>query len=205
MKIRTIKVGDLRTNCYIVTSDDSREAVIIDPGASPEKIFDAIDKEGLNPVLIVNTHAHHDHIGANDLLAKKYSIIAALSQDDFDLIKEWKSVYFYEFEGIDLENYAFGKMLHDGDTVGAEGLELNVIQTPGHTKGSICLYGEGALFSGDTLFAGDSGRTDFHGGNDAEMVRSLEKLMELPPDTKVYPGHGKATTIGNERLIYVKN
>ena len=161
MIIRTVKVGALRTNCYIVTSDTSKEAIIIDPGADPEKIIAAVEKESLKPVLIVNTHAHHDHVGANDFIAKKYGIVAALSQEEYELTKEWKTVYFFEFEGIDMEAYMFKKMLHDGDVIKADGLELKVIATPGHTSGGICLYSEGVLFSGDTLFAGDSGRTDF--------------------------------------------
>ena len=203
MNIRTVKVGSLRTNCYIVTSDASKEAVIIDPGADPEKIINAIEKESLKPVLIVNTHAHHDHVGANDFIAKKYGIVAAISEQEYELTKEWKTVYFFEFEGIDMEAYMFKKLLHDGDVIKADGLELKVIVTPGHTSGGICLYGEGVLFSGDTLFAGDSGRTDFVGGNDNEMEASLHKLMQLPPDTKVYPGHGKATTIGQEKAAIV--
>ncbi len=207
MKIKNVKVGALRTNCYIVTSDNSKEALIIDPGAEPEKIFKAIDEESLKPVLIVNTHAHHDHITANDFLAERYGIVAAISKEEFELIKEWKTVYFFEFEGIDMDKYVFKKLLNDGDIVKAGDLELKVIMTPGHTKGGICLYSasEGVLFSGDTLFAGDSGRTDFVGGNDKEMAASLAKLMELPPETKVYPGHGKATTIGQEKAIYAKS
>ena len=207
MKIRTVKVGALRTNCYIVTSDTSNEAVIIDPGAQPEKIFEAVDSEALTPVLIINTHAHHDHITANDFLAKKYGIDAAISKEEKELIKEWKSVYFFEFEGIDMDKYFFNKLLSDGDIVTAGGLDLKVILTPGHTKGGICLYSEkdAVLFSGDTLFAGDTGRTDLVGSDPKELKKSLKLLMKLPPETKVYPGHGKATTIGQEKEIYAKS
>jgi hydroxyacylglutathione hydrolase len=201
MKIYTVKVGDLRTNCYIVSSDNSKDAIIIDPGASPDRINALIEKEKLNPMLIVNTHAHHDHVGANDILSKKYGIHAALSRADHELMHEWKTVYFYEFEGINMDSYAFKRLLEDGDVVSAGELELKVIETPGHSRGSICLYGEGVLFSGDTLFASDYGRTDFHGGSDDDMKNSLKKLMKLPDDTIVYPGHGKATTIKAERMM----
>lgn len=204
MIIRTIQVGELRTNCYIVASEKTREAVIIDPGDEAEKIIDVIEKEKFRPILIVNTHAHPDHVGANFDLAKKYGISAALGEDGYKLIEDFKN-YFEEFSGLKIKDLSIEKLLKDSNVIEIGEIKLNVIKTPGHSKGSICLYGEGVLFSGDTLFAGTYGRTDIPGGSEEEILGSIARLMELPDDTIVYPGHGGSTTISEERKLYAKN
>jgi len=203
MIIKIVVVGDLNTNCYIVASERTREALIIDPGDDAKKIINAVEAEKLKPVLIVNTHAHPDHIGANLELAKRYGIVAAVGKDDYEQIKAWGS-YFEEFAELDIEDLVYERMLKAGDMVEAGELQLKVLGTPGHSRGSICLYGDGILFSGDTLFAGDCGRTDIPGGSESEMETSLAMLMKLPEGTKVYPGHGRSTTIGKEKKLYVK-
>ncbi len=204
MIIKTIQVGELRTNCYIVASEKTREAVIIDPGDEAEKIIGAIETEKFRPILIVNTHAHPDHVGANHELAEKYGIAAALGEDGYKLIEDFKN-YFEEFSGLKIKDLSIEKLLKDGNVIEIGEIKLNVIKTPGHSKGSICLYGEGVLFSGDTLFAGTYGRTDVPGGSEEEMLGSIARLMELPDDTIVYPGHGGPTTISEERKLYAKN
>jgi hydroxyacylglutathione hydrolase len=204
MIIKTIQVGELRTNCYIVASDKTREAVIIDPGDEAEKIIDVIEKEKFRPILIVNTHAHPDHVGANHELAKRYGIVAALGEDGYKMIDDFRN-YFEEFSGLKIKDLSIEKLLKDSDVIEIGEIKLNVIKTSGHSKGSICLYGEGVLFSGDTLFAGTYGRTDIPGGSEDEILESINKLMELPDDTIVYPGHGKPTTISGERELYAKN
>jgi hydroxyacylglutathione hydrolase len=204
MIIKTIQVGELRTNCYIVASEKTREAVIIDPGDEAEKIIDVIEKEKFRPILIVNTHAHPDHVGANFDLAKKYGIAAALGEDGYKLIEDFRN-YFEEFSGLKIKDLSIEKLLKDGNVIEIGEIKLNVIKTPGHSKGSVCLYGEGVLFSGDTLFAGTYGRTDIPGGSEDEILDSINKLMELPDDTIVYPGHGKPTMISEERKLYAKN
>ncbi len=204
MIIKTIKVGELKTNCYIVASETTKEAVIIDPGDEPEKIIQAIDAEKLKPILIINTHVHPDHVGANALLAEKYGIVAALGEHGLKLMKFFKA-YFEEFSGMKLETLQIKRLLKDDEMVNIGDIELNVIATPGHSKGSICLFGGGNLFSGDTLFAGTYGRTDIPGGSEQEILESIEKLMKLPDDTIVYPGHGSPTTIGDERSLYAEN
>jgi len=204
MIIKTIKVGYLETNCYLVASDKTKEAIVIDPGDDAEKIIDAIEADKLKPILIINTHAHPDHVGANLEISKRYNIAAAVGEKDYQLIKGWGN-YFEEFSGMKIENLHLQKKLKDGDMIKVGELEFRVIETPGHSKGSICLLGEGVLFSGDTLFAGDTGRTDIPGGSNEEMASSIEKLMDLPPETKVYPGHGSPTTIMQEKSLYVPN
>jgi glyoxylase-like metal-dependent hydrolase (beta-lactamase superfamily II) len=201
MIIKTVQVGELRTNCYIVASSKTREAVIIDPGDEAEKIIGAIEAEKLKPILIVNTHAHPDHVGANLKLAEKYGIVAALGEDGYKMIEDLRG-YFEEFSGLKIEDLSIEMLLKDNNKIDIGEIELKVINTPGHSKGSICLYGNGVLFSGDTLFAGTYGRTDIPGGSEEEMQGSIKKLMELPDKTAVYPGHGSRTTIEEERKLY---
>jgi len=201
MIIKTIQVGELRTNCYIVASEKTKEAVIIDPGDEAEKIIDVIEFETLKPILMVNTHAHPDHVGANFKLAEKYNIVAAMGKDSHRLIEDFKR-YFEAFSGLSIEALSIKKLLRSGSVIKIGELKFKVIKTPGHSKGSICLYGHGVLFSGDTLFAGTYGRTDIPGGSEEEMQESIKKLMELPDETVVYPGHGSRTTIAEERILY---
>ena len=201
MIIKTVQVGELRTNCYIVASNKTKEAIIIDPGDEADKIIDAIEKGKFKPILIVNTHAHPDHVGANFKLAEKYGIVAALGEDGYRMIEDFKR-YFEDFSGLKLEDLSIERLLQDNNMINIGELKLKVINTPGHSKGSVCLYGEGVLFSGDTLFAGTYGRTDIPGGSEEEMQESIKKLMELPDETVVYPGHGSRTTIAEERNLY---
>lgn len=204
MIIKTIVVGELETNCYIVASNSTREAMIIDPGDDAEKIIKAVDDDMLKPVLIVNTHAHPDHVRANNELVKKYKIEAAAGRKDYELIKRW-GTYFEFFAALNIQNLGIKRLLDGGDIIKIGELEFKVLATPGHSEGSICLYGEGALFSGDTLFLGDCGRTDIPGGSEDDIKRSISSLLELPGDTKVYPGHGGPTTIKKERTLYAKS
>jgi hydroxyacylglutathione hydrolase len=215
MIIKTIQVGELRTNCYIIAPDrgkqnpshngarteKSRKALVIDPGDEAEKIIELLDSEGLKPILIVNTHIHPDHVGGNRKIVEKYGIEAAAGRDGFDYVEGLKE-YFEEFSGMSLEDLGIKKLLKDGDVIKVGKIKLKVIETPGHSKGGLCLYTDGVLFSGDTLFAGTYGRTDLIGGSENEMQLSIARLMELPDDTVVYPGHGRATTISEERGSY---
>jgi glyoxylase-like metal-dependent hydrolase (beta-lactamase superfamily II) len=153
---------------------------------------------------MVNTHAHPDHVGANFELAKKYGIVAALGEDGYKLIGDFKD-YFEEFSGLKIKDLSIERLLRDADVIEIGEIRLDVIKTPGHSKGSICLYSEGVLFSGDTLFAGTYGRTDIPGGSEEEILVSIARLMELPDNTIVYPGHGEPTTISEERKLYAKN
>jgi len=178
MQIKTIKVGELRTNCYVVIDEKTQEAVIIDPGDEAQKILAEIKGYKIDKIII--THGHFDHIGAIDEI--KQSLKARVLMHPSD---NW-----------DLEPDV---VLSDGDIIQFGGINLKVIHTPGHSPGGICLYTPGHLFAGDTLFSGTCGRVDLPGSSETMMINSLQKLFNLPADTKVYPGHGNATTIGSEK------
>lgn len=199
MILEAICVGPFQVNCYILAPATDGRAILIDPGDEVVKIKKALDKNRLKPAFIINTHAHFDHIGCDD----KFGVPVYIHQDDLALLKDpqlnlsdWlKSAYSAKAEV---------KTLKDNELITLDELELEVIHTPGHTPGGICLLLKKpvnkALFSGDTLFYRGVGRTDFPGADEAALVRSIKKrLFTLSDDTVVYPGHGAATTIGEEK------
>ena len=188
MNILTLTLGPLATNCYLVWQEGRTDAVIIDPAANSRKITVALQARGLRPVCFLLTHAHFDHIGA---LKPLYAAApdARVYVGDQDKDDPCDMAY-------DLLTYT--DTYQDGDTVEAAGLSFRVLGTPGHTPGSVCLLCGEALFSGDTLFAGSYGRTDFKGGSMQDMYASLRKLAALPPQTRVLPGHGPESTIEDE-------
>ncbi|MEM2905898.1 MAG: MBL fold metallo-hydrolase [Candidatus Bathyarchaeia archaeon] len=183
MKVTVLTVGPLETNCYIVESPGSREALIVDPGAEAERVLDALAAKGLVPASIVNTHCHLDHIGADEnLRARTGAPILVHSQEPISALRP-------------------NRLLEDGDLVKFGTSQLQVIHTPGHTPGSICLIGERLLFTGDTLFAGDVGRTDLPGGEEEALLNSLRKLLTLDDKIRVFPGHGPSSTMGREKRL----
>lgn len=188
MNILTLTLGPLATNCYLVWQNGRTDAVIIDPAANSRKITAALQEHGLTPVCFLLTHAHFDHIGAlKPLLAAAPDARVYVGDQDKDDPCDM---------AYDLLTYT--DTYQDGDTVEAAGLSFRVLGTPGHTPGSVCLLCGEALFSGDTLFAGSYGRTDFKGGSMQDMYASLRKLAALPPQTRVLPGHGPESTIEDE-------
>ena len=188
MNILTLTLGPLATNCYLVWQEGRTDAVIIDPAANSRKITAALQEHGLTPVCFLLTHAHFDHIGAlKPLLAAAPDARVYVGDQDKDDPCDM---------AYDLLTYT--DTYQDGDTVEAAGLSFRVLGTPGHTPGSVCLLCGEALFSGDTLFAGSYGRTDFTGGSMQDMYASLRKLAVLPPQTRVLPGHGPESTIEDE-------
>lgn len=204
MIVTTVPVGALDTNCYIVGCEMSRKALVIDPGAEPERILAALRAEHLECEAIVNTHGHVDHIAANGAVkAATRAAIAIHAYDARALVDPAANLSSLAggpgSQGV--ESPPATRLLAEGDEVTAGSVRLRVVHTPGHTPGSISLVGDGVVFSGDTLFAGGGvGRTDFPGGSYESLVRSIEdKLFSLPDETVVYPGHGPSTTIGTER------
>ena len=188
MNILTLTLGPLATNCYLVWQNGRTDAVIIDPAANSRKITAALQEHGLTPVCFLLTHAHFDHIGAlKPLLAAAPDARVYVGDQDKDDPCDM---------AYDLLTYT--DTYQDGDSVEAAGLSFRVLGTPGHTPGSVCLLCGEALFSGDTLFAGSYGRTDFKGGSMQDMYASLRKLAALPPQTRVLPGHGPESTIEDE-------
>ena len=196
MQIETMIVSMFATNCYLVSCPQSREAMVIDPGAEGKRIIERIRELGLLPQMIVNTHGHIDHIGANSKLKQEWQIPVMLSEKDLD-------VYNNPGFGLGLvlkKQPQPEKYMSEGDIISFGHQSLKVLETPGHTDGGICLVGESMVFCGDTLFAGSIGRTDLAGGSHPTLMESISnKLLTLPPETVVYPGHGPATTIGFEK------
>ncbi|KON34536.1 MAG: hypothetical protein AC479_00290 [miscellaneous Crenarchaeota group-6 archaeon AD8-1] len=188
MKVKTFIFGFLATNCYVVNSD--KDALIIDPGFENDKEFDQIkeyiNENSLKINLIINTHGHSDHISGNYVLQKKYNCPIGIHINDLPLLgnlaKDWKIL-----------------TLNEGDFLNIGNEVLEIIFTPGHTKGGISLVGEKIVFTGDTLFSKGIGRMDFPGGSKEDMQKSLVKLIDLPEDYVVFSGHGASSTIGEEK------
>ena len=179
MIVKTVVVGTLATNCYIVAAKKGGRALVIDPGDDAPAIMTALDEDKLKVDRIVVTHGHFDHTqGAWELKKDRGGEIYAHPAEDLP--------------GTDHE-------LADGQQFDIDGLHIKVIQTPGHSRGSCTLIADGAVFSGDLLFVGGVGRTDFPGGSTEDLLNSLDKLRTFSDNTVVYPGHGPATTIGEEK------
>lgn len=200
MILETLELGDLQTNCYILGCNQTREALVIDPAAEAERIFAVLEKHGLRLTTIVFTHAHADHIAASGELKKATGAKILLHRDDAPLLADPQK-NLTSWVDANLVLPSADELLNDGDKVevGAE-IRLEVLHTPGHTPGGICLLGAGLLFSGDTLFAGAVGRHDLFGGDFKALIASLmNRLKPLPDDTKVYSGHGPESTMGIEK------
>lgn len=199
MKIVKLEVGQLGANCYIVYCEKTLQGMVVDPGGNGQEILALLNREHIALTYIVNTHGHADHIAANDeIKAATGAVILIHSEDAKMLISSQENLSMYI--GNNLVCQAADRLLTDGDTIMVGEMQFQVLHTPGHTPGGICLYGNGALFSGDTLFAGSIGRTDFPGGSHSQLLSSIKtKLFVLNDDTAVLPGHGENTTIGVER------
>ena len=196
-----LPVGPLQCNCSIIGDETTHEGMVIDPGDDIEDVLDLIEKHNLKIKQIVITHAHIDHVGGAMKLRAATGAPILLNQNDYALLK-MLDVQAAWIGMKDPGKVEIDHSLGQSDKVQAGSLTADVIHTPGHTEGSICLYFplENKLVAGDTLFAGSIGRTDLPGGSMEKIIRSLrEKVMALPDDTLVVPGHGPLTTIGEER------
>jgi glyoxylase-like metal-dependent hydrolase (beta-lactamase superfamily II) len=202
MRIKQMTVGMMGVCCYIVSSNETKEAVIIDPGGNEEDILAACQQENLKVKYIINTHGHPDHVCGNEILKKSTGADIVIHAADADFFGQERIEQFFSQLGLPASPPA-DKLVVDGDTLIFGNESLKVIHTPGHTPGGICLYSAPNLFSGDTLFAGGVGRTDFPGGSTQELLQSIKSnLLVLPPDTIVWPGHGyggESSTIAQEK------
>lgn len=196
-------LGDLATNCYTVVNTATREAIIIDPAASAEFLLEMIKNQQYKLTKIFLTHGHFDHILGIEGIKKAYpDVPVVIGKNDEDILATRAANLSMMFSGDPVALKA-DETVNDNDVVEILGTKVKCIEVPGHTKGGMCFYFEEnkRLFAGDTLFAGSIGRSDFPTGDGEALVRNIkEKLLVLPEDTVVYPGHNNRTTIGRERV-----
>ena len=201
MRIKTMVLGSVQTNCYIVYHEETKAAVIIDPADGSSAIQAACTGLGVKPEAILLTHGHGDHILAAEDLKKAYSVRIVAAETERALLAD-PALNLSVALGMPSTSLRADREVRDGETLEFAGFRFRVLATPGHTSGSVCYLAEGedALFAGDTLFEESLGRTDFPTGSVQEIVASISQvLFALPEDTMVYPGHGNPTTIGHEK------
>lgn len=200
MKVTIIPVGVLGTNCYFVESD-KKNCAIIDPGAQADKLIGLLREAEITPKMILLTHGHYDHIGAVNGLREAYPDVPVyIGELDAEMLSDTKKSHAAD-HARDSSKYIIRdyQTLNDGDCLTMDDLEIQVLHTPGHTKGGMTYLCGDVMFSGDTLFMGSCGRCDFYGGDYEVMKRSLKRLAELDGDYTVCPGHGDTTTLTQER------
>lgn len=202
ISIRRVICGLIQENCYIVRAEGRDDCVVVDPGDDYPKLKAAIGEGRVGAVLL--THGHFDHIMAAGQMAKDFGAPVYVGAEDAEMLNDIEKCDYTGMLGLDRADWPVIDPTPFDGALSACGMDFTVLPTPGHSRGSVCLYlaQEGALFSGDTLFRAGYGRLDLYGGKMGDMLRSLKALFALPGDVAVYPGHGEATTIGEERARY---
>ncbi len=199
MQVESLIVGPVQTNCYIVACPKTKSGVVIDPGDDAEKIFEIIHANDLQIHYILLTHAHFDHVGAASAVKSRFDVPVCLHRDEKPVL-----------DSIDQQTAMFGlppapsfsvdRWLNGGDELECRDLNIRVLETPGHTPGGISYYLDSSVFVGDALFSRGIGRTDLPGGDFSRLIAGIrQELFTLPDETKVFPGHGPSTTIGEEK------
>lgn len=199
VSVETLVIPPIYSNCYILYDEDGH-AVVIDPGGIPEEICASIQEKGLKVEAILNTHGHIDHIGGNPELRRKTGAPISVHAKDVEMLSS-RILCGAEWANIDFEEHHHDNELREGTTCRTGHFSFEIIHTPGHSPGSVCLImpEEKIVFSGDLVFRDSIGRYDLPGGNMAVLMKSLREFLKLPDDYTVYPGHGAATTVGRER------
>lgn len=193
MLIKTLPVGMLDTNCYVVTDEKTLRCAIIDPGADSNTILDYIESNNLIPEVIFLTHGHFDHHIALNAVTESTGAAVYVNKNDAST-DGWH-------ERLKITDDGHLKWYSEGDIIKVEGLIFNIMETPGHSPGSVTIMCENALFTGDTLFRDSCGRTDLDGGNPDILLKSLKRLADLEGDYEVYPGHAESSTLSRERAF----
>lgn len=201
LRVEQYVVGPVQTNCYFAINDETKEVLIVDPGASGKRLAEIIETEKLNPAAILLTHGHFDHAGAAAELAEHFHIEIYAEEHERETLEN-PALNLSGWEGKETAYHA-DKYLKDEQEIDLAGFHIRVLFTPGHTVGGCCYLFpyQNAVFAGDTLFAQSVGRTDFPKGSAAQLIRAIEeKLLVLPDEVTVYTGHNEITTIGTERM-----
>lgn len=200
MIFEAMTVGSFLSNCYIVGAETTKEAAIIDPGADFVRIENEIKELGLTPKIIILTHAHGDHIGAVKDFVEKYGTKVYIHREDAEMLKDGNKNFSKILTGKSMSIIPDVE-LEDKDEIKLGDLNFEIIHTPGHTRGGICIKVENIMMTGDTLFNKSIGRTDFPGGSFEEIIQSIkEKIFKYDDDTVIYPGHNSPSTIKSEKL-----
>lgn len=200
MNKKILPLGSLAANCVVLWNEGARDCWLVDPGGDYDTLLAFLAEKGLTPALVALTHGHFDHIGAlSGLMAKWPALPVHIAPGDAPMIGHVMNVWPPDYPGVAKPKTLVAD-LTDGAALTGGGLTAEVLSTPGHTPGSVCLHfkADNLLLTGDTLFAGSCGRTDFPGGSMPEMQKSLARLAKLDPKTAVVPGHGMTTSIGRE-------
>ena len=201
LRIEHYVVGPVQTNCYLVINEETREVLVVDPGAEGKRLAGIIKEEGLKPVCVLLTHGHFDHAGAAAELAEYFQIKIYAHRNEKETLEN-PQLNLSIWEGRETIYHA-DVYVTDGQELDLAGFHIRVLSTPGHTVGGCCYLFpyQNVLFAGDTLFAQSVGRTDFPKGSASQLIRSIkEKIMTLPDEITVYTGHNEITTIGTERM-----
>lgn len=197
MNVKRRVLGEISANCYMISTD--KAAIVIDPGCYSPEISDFLKDNADKERLILLTHGHFDHIGGAARLRGETGTPIAIGEKDAPALSD-PFVNLSSAFGCALEPFSADKTVADGEKITVGDIELTAIETPGHTVGGTCYFTDGILFSGDILFEGSVGRTDFPGGSTAELMRSISRLLELDGSTRVLSGHGRETTVDTERI-----
>ncbi|HCF51066.1 MAG TPA: MBL fold metallo-hydrolase [Syntrophomonas sp.] len=200
MILKRVEVSSMAVNCYIVGCEETKEVAVIDPGGNARGILKVLEDNGLKAIYIINTHGHIDHIGANRAIKDATGARVLIHRNDAKMLTNAVSNFSFMM-GQQVTSPPAEDFIDEGDIIKiGTTVELEVIHTPGHSLGGICLATDNIIFSGDTLFYGSIGRTDFPGGSYQDLISNIKnKLLCYDDDVVVYPGHGPATTIGFER------
>ena len=197
VNLKVIALGSYQTNCYLAWGENSDTCVVIDPGFEPETVLLKAQQLGKKIDAILLTHGHFDHVGGVETIVKTTGCKLWMGEGDHTQKKSQEMDFLYPIHDCDFTEICF---CEEGEEIHAAGLVLRVMATPGHTEGSVCYLCEDVMFSGDTLFQSSCGRTDLPGGNWNTIIQSLKRLAALETDYRVYPGHGPATTLAEEKM-----